>query len=261
MPVYSTLETIKGAMESAGDYVHFKILDQDENLMTTFKGLASTTPADAFTNLQAFIDKMSGEGYIVIRIYLRTRKFTGGGDTANDLKFYYRLSQAKQNNFSGGGGGGISLDMYLAQMNEANNLRMELAIEKLTAAHTKKEVKDTSYFERVAEAMGKGFAKDYLKGEGIYDEDEDGEQRTPKKKKPTPVNDDATEEDKKADIKNAFKRTGEASVKIMRVAKQMGGTYDDVAEGIEGIAELAEKNPLELKKIFDQIEKAKQASK
>lgn len=256
MPVYSTLETIKGAMESAGDYVHFKILDQDENLMTTFKGLASTTPADAFTNLQAFIDKMSGEGYIVIRIYLRTRKFTGGGDTANDLKFYYRLSTAKQNNFSGGGGGsGVSLEMYLAQMQEASNLRMELAIEKLTAQHQKKEVKDTSYFERVAEAMGKGFAKDYLKGEGIYDEDDD--EPKPRLKKKTEAVADDTSEDKKAEIKNAFKRTGEASVKIMRVAKQMGGSYDDVADGIEGIAELAEKNPLELKKIFDQIEAAK----
>lgn len=258
MPVYSGLDTIKEAMQSAGDYVHFKILDQDENLMTTFKGLASTTPSDAFTNLQAFIDKMTGEGYIVIRIYLRTRKFTGGGDTANDLKFYYRLSSNKQTSLNSGGlGGGISLDMYLAQMNEANNLRMELAIERLNAQHTKKEVKDTSYFERVAEAMGKGFAKDYLKSEGIYDEDEEA----PKpllKKKPAPVADDATSEEKKAEIKNAFKRTGEASVRIMRVSKQYGGTYDDVAQGIEDIAELAEKNPLELKKIFEQIEAAKQ---
>ena len=92
------------------------------------------------------------------------------------------------------------------------------------------------------------------------EEDEDEEERPRKKKKPgagkETVNEETAEE-AKAEIKNAFKRTGEASVKIMRVAKKMGGSYDDVAEGIEGIAELAEKNPLELKKIFDQIEKAK----
>lgn len=245
MPVYSSLDTLKEGMNS-GDYTQWKVYDQDENLMNTFKGLATTTANDAWTNLENFLNRMTGDGYVIVKMYLKTRQLGKGGDTANDLKYYYKLKSTQAVPGGGGGGDGISLGTHLALMQENMRLQTELAIKEIESKYSKKEVKDTSYFERVAEAMGKSFAKEYLKKEGIADGEE--EEKPAPKQKPAPVA--GTEPEK---VKNAFQRSGVAISRIMKVGKQLGSDYDTVAESMEDMAELAEKNPLKLKQIMDAL--------
>jgi len=168
MPIYSSLETIKEGFSSTHEeYTQWKVFDQDDNLMNVFKGLASTTPSDAYMNLEKFLENMTGEGYVIIKAYPRKMALGKGGDTAQVLKFNYRLKAEKANSSgSSAGGGVISLQMYLEQMQRVSELQTQLAIQQITDKLTKKETKDTSYFERVAESMGKSFAKEYLrKGE------------------------------------------------------------------------------------------------
>lgn len=245
MPVYSTLETIKEAMTSAGDYVHFKILDQDDNLMTTWKGLATTTPADAFNNLEAFVNKMSGEGYVIIKIYLRNRKFTGGGDTANDLKFYYRLGIEKKSFGGGGASSGIDLAMYLNLLGENQRLQTEIAIKEITAKYEKKEVKDTSYLEKLGEAMAKTFAKEF--------KDKAEETATGYAQRPLSDNTAQSEQVSNEVAQTVFKRTGNATARLMKLSKQYGGSYEDIAESIENIAAMAERDPIKLQKLMEDL--------
>lgn len=264
MPVYSTIETIKDGFTSgaAFAYTKWKVFDQDDNLMNTFSGLETTTPNDAWSNLETFINKMSGEGYIIIKAYPKEYKWGKGGDTSSVLKFYYRLSEKQNRSGSGfSGGGGISLEMYLGQLAEVNNLRTQLAIKEIEEKLTKKENKDSSYFERVAGSIGKSFAKEYLKKEGIHDEDEDEEEAPKPKKKKASVSgtsEEPAKPEEKEKVKETFKRTGEATVRIMKIAKSLGSDYGAVADSFEDIADLAESNPLKLKELFDKLKEEKE---
>jgi len=250
MPVYSTIETIKEGITS-GAYTKWKVFDQDENLMNTFVGLESTTPTDAWSNLESFIHKMSGDGYIVIKAYPKEFKFGKGGDTSSVLKYYFRLNEQQQSRAgSGFSGSGISLDMYLAQMQQINDLRTQLAIKEITDKLTVKQVKDTSYFEKVAESIGKSFAQEFIKKNGA----KAGEVVAPAisgATEPEPVN--KVEQPEPEKIKTVFKRTGEATVRIMKIAKQYGSDFDAVAESFEDIANMAESNPMKLQELFTKL--------
>lgn len=255
MPVYSTIETIKEGITS-GAYTKWKVFDQDENLMNTFVGLESTTPIDAWSNLETFINKMSGDGYIVIKAYPKEFKFGKGGDTSSVLKYFYRLNEQQQSRSgSSFSGSGISLDMYLAQMQQINDLRTQLAIKEITDKLTVKAVKDTSYFEKVAESIGKSFAQEFIKnnGAGELAASPVAGTGTEIKKEPANTIHEEIEPDK---VKTVFKRTGEATVRIMKIAKQYGSDFDAVAESFEDIANMAESNPMKLQELFTKLKES-----
>lgn len=261
MPTYTTLETISEVMEQ-GQCITWRIFDEDENQLHFYTPPVTTKWRDSFNTLKAFISGFTGTGYLMIRIYDPSyKKGTKGGDTSTTIfTYYYKLSPGAGSKSAEPAGMGGD---YMALFTQISDLKrqMEVDAKQREIDELKKELKNDKksegdYFERVAKVIGKEMGKEWLKAEGYELDDDDvpiGKVKSKKSVSGTIDDDDKKEPPK--DAKEAFKRTADATVRVMKVAKNLGSNYGEVAESFEEIAQLAEKDPVKLKQLFDELKK------
>lgn len=264
MPTFVTLDTIQDVMLER-KCITWKVFDEEENLLHFYQPAESTLPRDSFNTLEKFLKNITGTNFIIIRVYAPEFKHGRGGDTANTVfRYFYSLRGTGAHTVQTVNAPVAQDGNYLALLEKMNQMQMDFLKQqherdlKELRAQVKESNKDESdYFTKVAKAIGKEMAKEWLKAEG-YEVDADG---TPTGKviadKPAPTKTTTTTETapapKSEEIKTVFKRTGDATVRIMKVAKGLGSDYEAVAESFEDIAKLAETNPLKLKQIFDSL--------
>ena len=184
-----------------------------------------------------------------------------GGDTATTVfTYFYRLSdgdnlpekKSSKDSFTGSGGLGIKdyFDLH-KQIADLNALILTQGKDREIAELREqlKEGKGKGYFESIAEAMGKGWFEEHMQKEG-FQKIEGGEwvKRTGSGS-PSTTSAPATEKEKKA-VETA-KEKGMRGVKAMQRLVAVGG--DEAINGLEAIAEMAEKNPVKLLEILKEV--------
>lgn len=258
MPTYVTLETIQEVMQEK-KCITWRVIDEDENQLHYYSPATTTQWRDSFNTLEKFLNGINGTNYVIIRVYSPEYKQGKGGDTATTIfTYYYRLKGAAKSTPDGQTSAtGIDAN-YLAIMNQMHQMRLDFMqerhsqeIERLKEKVKESNSEEKDYFSKVAKVIGKEFGKEWLKAEG-YQIDEEGvpiqkaiSGTTDPAKKPEPA--------KVQEVQTIFKRTGDATVRIMKVSKALGSDYEAVAASFEDIATLAETNPLKLKQIFDNL--------
>lgn len=263
--VYTSFNTIADTMREC-DCIRWKVYDSDENLMRHSNPPQSTQSAQAIETLRVFLDGLAGGGYVLCIIFIRKAteadengrtKMRKGGDTANSsFSFFYKIGEAAniqqplQRNLPGGG-----FDLF----NENMKLQLQLLeqknqFEKAELLRELKELKKenkSGYLETAIETMAKHIVKELKSGDnkpvsGVPVKEETAA--------PVAGNEPAPEAN--PDKVNAIKRCARSAAKVIATAEKFGGNGEDVAEGFEDFAKLAETNPAKLMEIMQQIKTA-----
>jgi len=263
--VYTSFNTIADTMREC-DCIRWKVYDSDENLMRHSNPPQSTQSAQAIETLRVFLDGLAGGGYVLCIIFIRKAteadengrtKMRKGGDTANSsFSFFYKIGEAanmQQPTQRGIAGGG---DMFQEVMKlQLQLLEQKNQFEKNELLRELKELKKEnkgSYLETAIEAMAKNIVKEWRATGG--GQPVSGVPVKEETAAPVAGNEPAPEAN--PDKVNAIKRCARSAAKVIATAEKFGGNGEDVAEGFEDFAKLAETNPAKLMEIMQQIKTA-----
>lgn len=270
MPIYSTLKTIEEVMTDK-NIIRWKVLSESEDMLHQSEPPESVSARDSFNTLQKFLNELSGNSWVLVYLYDRKYKSNGGGALSQWVyKHYFHLQgNTQQQNNSGinGAGNGMNGDvMALMQQVEALKYQMKEEAKQREIDMLKAEIKNLQannrggYFERVAESIGKSWAQEYLKAEGYNIDDAGNVAKSVGagvNEKPAGTKTEGTETKANAGtsseaVKEKARKGAAAITRVMKVA----GDTDSVIEGLNDMADLAEKNPMKLIEILQQVKQA-----